>query len=744
MSIHSDNQVDTALANMPDTLGAQLPNAEEPLTPFPTSLILTREQEDQLVDYCLRRRTTLTVEMGRQIYNEGVVPVPDETTWMGKREKHTLRYYSHVKDRARTGTIYEVSNLTANISQRITMQMAARANNFFFGTEPWCSCKPNTRSQQNTTLEDRIDRHWNWKAKQQGLKHNLIAATEFAFVRGEQVTKTTYESKSQRYHTKGSALVDTEGNPILDSTGDVIFQDAQWIPEMGMPMDADGQPPASPDGSQPQPIPTGRMLLKSDGVTIQPPNPVYKEGNWPRVMPVFEGARCESVFYKDFLCPLNVPDIHEADINIHIYSLPVMDLVEMCQRNDLKKALIEGGGKADLAALRKAVEMIRNLSGQGGSPKTGEDMPRGDFGEQGNQVSMDSPDAEISECWVRYDVDGDGIQEEVMVVIDQINRVPIFYDYTANLTINGRRPFEVTRGRPVDGRWYGIGAMEYFEPEQEFIDLLVNRRNYRMSSSGTVTFWAPHLTLEGQAQPGLQLNRGKTYTLREGFKPEEVLSYITLPDTGEDLMELLNFFRQIMELKSGMINAADQQASDMETGKTATGIRNVEKSGQEMFAQWLNGLEPGLEKTLRANVLTTYRNMNQSEVYRFLDGDTAGLDTLAPAEVQDLDFHVQILLTRVKAEQVIQTSFQASNLIKDFYAQPPMVQQAIAPFYKDSLRAMGYNNADDIIVPQQQPMGSPGGAAQPPGAGQAPTEQTKGVSTPQSPTDQPIGPTPAI
>lgn len=739
MPLLAESQVERALDNL-DVEGAELPNAEEAQTPFPTSLILTREQEDELVNHCLNRQSTLENELGRIVQPEGQVPSPDDTTFLGRREKWTLRYYSHVRDRAKPGTIYEFSNITANLAQRITMQMAARANNFFFGTEPWFSVKPN--SEQEKPLEDKIDRHSQWKLKQQGLKQNLIQSTEFAFVRGEQVTKTTYENKSQRYKTKGSVLVDAAtGKPIYDAYGDVIFNDAMWIPEMGIA--EEGPDPAQVAMGNGSPIqPTGRMVLKSDGVTIQPAEMAWQDGNWPRVMRMFEGARCENVFYKDFLCPLNVPDIHEADINIHVYSLPVMSLVEMCQRSDLKKALIEGGGSADLAALKKAVEAIRGMSGQGIAPRTGSDQPRGDFGEKGNQTEIADPDAEISECWVRFDVDGDGIQEEVMVVIDKVNRLPIFYDYTANITVHGRRPFEVVRGRPVDGRWYGIGAMEYFEPEQEFIDLLINRRNFRMSQAGTVTFWAPHLTLEGQAQPHLKLNHGKTYTLREGFKAEEVLSYVTLPDTGKDLMELLTFTRQLMDLKSGMINAADQEAADMKTSNTATGIRNVEKSGQEMFSQWLNGLEPGHEKTLKANILVTYRNMNKQEVFRFLDGETSGLDTLSPVEVQDLDFHVEILLTRVKAEQVIQTSFQASNLIKDFYSQPPLVQQAVAPFYKDSLRAMGYNNADAIIIPQQEAMPAQGGLPQP--AGATGSESTKGISTPQSGTPRPQGPNPAI
>lgn len=737
-----DSQVEKALDQFPETPPPDRPDT--PQTPFPTSLVLTREQEEALVDHVLNRKATLVRDMGRVIQPQGSIPRPDPNTWMGRRELWTLRYYNHVEDRAQKGTIYEHSNLTASLSQRVTMQMIARANNFFFATEPWFACRPTNHNGDSAELEERIDRYLHWKFRTNNLVRTLESANEYAFVRGETVTKTTYETRAQRYKKKGNALMAEDGKGFFpDSKGNPIFDNAVWIPEMA-PAPLPSAEDIAMGGAAPVQAPmqpTGREVLKSDGVTIKPENPVYQAGLWPCHTITYKGSRCDVVYFKDFLCPLDAPTVHEADINIHLYSLPVMNIVEMFCRDDLRRA-----GAKDLESLQRAVAMVRQMNTGNNLPQSALDQPRSDHGEHGNTVPMNSPDTNIVEAWVRFDVDGDGIQEEVMIAIDELTRFPIYYDYTANVTTTGRRPFEVVRPRAVDGRWYGIGSMEYFEPEQEFIDLTINRRNFRMSQAGIVTFWAPHMTLEGRAQPRLQLNHGKTYTLADGFKAEEALSYVQLPDDSENLMEMLNFYMQLMQLKSGVINAGDQEASGLPTSNTATGINDVQKSGQEMFSQYLSSLAVGQTDTLMQNVQTTFANMDAPEVFRFLQGNTAGLDSLQPEEVKDLNFIVTILLTRQKTEQTLQTSAQASNLVKDYYAQPPVIQQNVTGFYQEGLMALGYNDAKTIIHPAPISNVAPGdpNAQGQIGAGQANANTGAPVAPEPAAPAQPEPPAPII
>lgn len=750
----ADSQADRAA----DILATQIqpldtnddPNT--PQTPFPTSLILSREQEDKMVEYALNYIDNLELEMGRivQPAGPGTTSVPDETTFMGRREKWTMRYYNHVEDRPMRANaeLFKQSNITATLSQRIAMQMIARSNSFFFGTTPWYSC--NFVGIEDKPLSERIDRHSKWKFEMTGLQATLEAATEFAFVRGEAVVKTIYQTKDRIFKRKGRVMFDAATQqPVLDSLGNFVFDRDAWENQMA-PEPIPPEAIASGQPVIPQMIPTGREVLRRDRRTLKPAMVSWQDGNWPMKNRIFEGPECKLVYFKDFLCPLSAPDIHEAELICHLYDMPVMSLVQMFQREDLKAQ----GAADSFDSLKKAVEAIRNLTGEGVDFKASAGQARSDHGEQYNEGSPENPLCETAEVYLTYDADGDGMAEEIMLVLDRKNRFPLFYDYLDNVCVRGRRPFEVIRPKAIDGRWYGMGAMEYFEPEQEFIDLCLNRRNFRMSQAGRVTFWNPSVTVEGQANPHLKLNNGKTYRLREGFRAEDALGYVVLPEEGADLMELLNFFMQLMQLKSGIINAGDQEQSGMPTSETATGIRNVEKSGQEMFAQFLSTLRPGHRAALLANIRVLYYNLSQQEMFRFFD-DGSGQEAsgvISPEEVADLDFDVTILLTRVRTEQVLEMSAAARGLIVEFYnpvAIPPQVQPVVAPMYRDSLKALGYNNADGIIQPIVLAMPAPGGGG--PGLPQSnpqgpasKTPQTKGVDTPSAPTPAASQPAPLI
>lgn len=729
-------------------------------TPFPTALVLTREKEDELVQFALKYLDDLETQMGRVVMPSigGQTPVPDETTFFGKRELHTMRYYNNVQDRPyRTAgdSIWKHSNITASLSQRITMQMIARANNFYFGTDPWFAI--HFVGTEDKALSERVDRHSKWKFNITALKDTMLLATEFAFVRGEAVVKTIHQVKERYYKKRGGALHDgATGMPVMDGKGNYIFAGAAWVEEMVPDQNALAlmQQQAMAAGQPMEPalapmIPTGRRVLKKDKTIYQPaPGPdgklIYKEGLWPMKRTVFEGPESRLVYYKDFLCPLDAPDIHEAELIAHLYDLPVMNIIEMFRRQDLATL---GAGES-LEAMRNAVDAIRQLSGAGTDPKSGDRQNRPGSGEQGNSASEENQLAEVAECYLRYDADGDGIAEEIMIVLDRANRFPLFYDYTDNVCVNGRRPFEVIRGKTIDGRWWGMGSMEYFQPEQEFIDLMVNRKNFRMSAAGRITFWNPNATMEGRANPRLRLNHGGTYTLVDGFKPEDAAGYVTLPEEGADLMDFINFFMQLMQLKSGIINAGDQKASGMPTSETATGVNNVEKSGQEMFAQWLTSLEPGHRGVLLSNIRVLYANLQQPELYRFFDtgANMQASDILTPEDVADLEFDVEILLTRVRTEQVLQMSAEARALVVEFYTTlPPIAQTASAVMYRDSLKALGYNNAEDIIQPLPDPMAMQGGAGLPaiggvPAGGAASPQGAPAPGAPSAATGAPLPP----
>ena len=112
-----------------------------PRMPFKSGYKLTRDQEEALVAHAILRLDQIEKQMGKRqaVSSHGTIPGDDFSiqcepgSFLGKREKYTARYYNHVSDRVEKDTIFEHSNLTASLSQRICGQMIAKSSTFFYG-----------------------------------------------------------------------------------------------------------------------------------------------------------------------------------------------------------------------------------------------------------------------------------------------------------------------------------------------------------------------------------------------------------------------------------------------------------------------------------------------------------------------------------------------------------------------------------------------------------------------------------
>jgi hypothetical protein len=223
-----------------------------------------------------------------------------------------------------------------------------------------------------------------------------------------------------------------------------------------------------------------------------------------------------------------------------------------------------------------------------------------------------------------------------------------------------------------------------------------------------VDFWQPHNTVEGAADTNLKMNYGNTYTLKPGKTAKDVLESVYLSDNKmEGLRELMNLQTQMAMQESGVQNTADGNLAGMDSTKLATGIRNIEASGQEIFGSYIHELEKGLTDLTRKEVAVIMANLDPTEVYRYFEENEEGgegamqLFEIDPNEIADLELDVTILLSRYKGEQVIANSQAVIDTITSFYSLDPMVQQVVAPAYQDILKALNVTDYDKRIVPMQ-------------------------------------------
>ena len=664
-------------------LSSRVNDENSPQVVFPSiNYPLTREQEDRLVEHALKRVDQLESELGRNInpLDESVGDTKSlwsswHDSFMGKRERYEAMYNGRVQWRERAlGGIFQRSNLNMPISRRVARQMTARANNYFFATDPFFASFP--EGIEDELAGEVIEKYLKYKARESKLKRNLERATENAFVRGEAVMKIYARREENIYQQLANVAVDENGEPLVTTKGDYIFDSDAWTVNEEHQVE----------------------VLEKDMDIQKPENLIFIEKVVTRRLLEFDGAEAKEIHYKDFLCPLNAESIEKADCVAHIYDVGLMDMIDQYSKNRIQT-------KDEAERFLQLVDMLRHNQGNT-KHEAGKDIDNihstGE-GESGNGEDDKDIDPLVNcvEVCIRFDANQDGIMEDILMVIDRTNKYPIFYDYVANSTTTGFRPYKVIKTNEIDDRWYGLGAMELFDSSQMVIDLMINRWNFSQGSSGRVTFWNPQNTLEGQANPHLKLNSGKTYTLANNKKADDCLEYVSLPETkGEDLTSLMEFFMQSTMNESGVQNTNDANMTGMDSTKLATGIRNIEKSGQEMFSIYLSHIERGVEDVINVFTKTVLSVAKPAEVFHYFNGKGMEVLTFNGENARSLNVHVRVLLTRYKGEQMIAQSQVAKEAVAEFYAFDPAVQAIIAPFFRNIIKATDIGvNEDDVIQP---------------------------------------------
>lgn len=714
--------------------------------PFVSALTLTYEQETRMVTHALKRIEQMESEQGRTLVasskewfaTNGGTFSQDRYTFMGRRAIWELSYQNKVWWRkwCLKGQIYEQSNLTAPFCRNIARKMTARAVNYFFGTDPWFAAYPIGGDREE--LAEELDEYCQFKTDRSQLKPCMAKAIEGAFVRGESVVKTIWETDEQLYQQNANVLTDPDGNDILDVNGDWITDADKFMDEMQGVVDPNtGKKIPGSDHL------TGRRVLRRDLTTVEP-NPLeYTQKKITRRKINFSGAKSDIVYWQDFLCPMTAPHIQKggADIIAHLSDMPVIKLIDLYQR----RGLLDESPSQQLEATQRAINLLRQMAANSGQPKTAAGNARADVGEVQGLIGWEEtePKVQIAECYMTFDANEDGQTEEIVCVIDRRSRLPVFYDYLPNVTPDGERPFDVVRVQPIEGRWYGLGAMEMFDKSQRTIDLLLNRWNLAQGAAGRTTFWKPSNTLEGDRNPHLVMNMGKTYTLKEGRTMEDTLGFVTLPEVnGEDIQKLMQLIIQVMTSEAGVASADDSAIAGLETGKLATGVRNIQQSGEEMFSLYIGSLEPCLESITRRNLRVEFANMKPTEVFSFFEGDQHKVGVLMQEDVADLDINVNVLLTRYKNQQMLQSAQTAINAGVQFYQNPPEIQGRLAKLYIQELKALGIDDPGSVISPMEPPPAQPqpGAPGQPAPAAGAPPSPGAASSAPTSAATQQIQP----
>jgi hypothetical protein len=685
------------------------PDGASPQVVIPSALELTLEQEQRLLQHCRDRFIELGDELGRAEYEAPAWASTPLSSLRQNVSKHFgKRHLSHLIFQQRMewreyvlGGIYAETNIHLPLTTRIVSQQIARANKSFFGTAPYFSV--NGLKADTDLLAEDVNAYAHHQLDTLGgIGAGLENAVELAFIQGECAVKTRHHKLTSYFESWREVAVDPQGEPITASDGDYIYKTDLFVPSQVPVLGPDGQPVLT---GAPQMQEGPDLVLKRDMKTPQPDPLTFQSLKLDQFKVLEDKVEAKPIYYLDFLCPLNATDVQSADIVIHCYNAKVIEIADRYLRDTW-------GDTPPAEQIQRVADLVQRL--QTGSTETRQAIGDRDRPEQGESTRQNTgrdrnePIVGLAECWLWYDVFGDGVLRNVMVLMDQEGKIPVFYDYTANLSDDGLRPIDIVRINPVTGRWHGQGNVERFYSLQDQADLLINRAMFAESRAARVDFWNPAATIEGTANPNLELNWGGTYRLQPDKTEKDALKSVYLENIkGNSLKDLLQTVLQTMQAMSAVSNVNDGAMAGLDTAKLATGIRNLEASGEELFHQYISHLRPCLELILRRalKVLlgTLASGEGQRKLVTFFDRPSKRLVEIDPRRLQDLDLEIELELTTYKAQSHLQQSQLAYSML-DAYLQRIMapvqvVEQRLGQLVSSQLKALQIRNADQLTAP---------------------------------------------
>jgi hypothetical protein len=677
---------------------------------IPSELELTAEQEERMLAHFRNRLIDLETDLGRTDFQSQdwlTMPTLDirqsAQTYMGRRHLAHMVAQQRMEWRPYLlGGLYKESNLHLPITARIITQQSARAQKAFFGTAPYFSISGLSGDSAGEAEEiNSWARHE--LETQSNIGSQLEQAIDLAFIQGECVVKTRRHKLISYFEGMRTVAIDPATNqPFVAQDGDYIYQTDLFIREMAPSLDPETGEQITDEMGAPAMEETGQMVLKRDGLTPQPApdlTSLFQTIKLDLSQVLADKVEAKPIYYLDFLCPLGATDVQAADTCIHLYDSQVIEMAT-------KYLTDEAFGQDPKDQLDRLQRLVGEL-GQGSAEdqQSAGDKSRSEMGEsyQSSGRSKSEPVVGMAECWGWYDPFGDGVMRSVMVLMDKTGRIPIYYNYVANVTPDGLRPLDVVRINPPAGRWHGQGNVERFWNLQIYLDLLINRSLFAESRAARVDFWNPRLTVEGENNPSLKLNWGGSYTIKDPkHTATDVLQPVYLTNIKNDnLQNMQQMIMQMAQNMSGVTNVNDGAMAGMDTAKLATGIKNMEASGEEMFHSYITQLRTSLESIMRRSlklILSEIPNQ-KAKIIKFFDKQNLRMLEIDPQRLQDLDLDITLDLTTYKGQASLQQAQTGYAMMAGYRQLHPINQAAMQPFAKQAIQSLEFKDAEKMTQP---------------------------------------------
>lgn len=180
---------------------------------------------------------------------------------------------------------------------------------------------------------------------------------------------------------------------------------------------------------------------------------------------VYDGPTMKIVPLEDlYIVGPRAEGIDDADMVVHRQYYTKSDLIKLTQLGFFKQ---------------DAVEKVLNYKPVNYAKVTGFDTMLAQQEQRLSGLGQDDsgiPVYTIHESYLRYDIDKDGIDEEIVVWREELSGTIIRITYLDRVSPTGKRPFVLKKLIPMSGTPYGLGFGEILFGLNNLIDYIANQR----------------------------------------------------------------------------------------------------------------------------------------------------------------------------------------------------------------------------------------------------------------------------
>lgn len=349
-----------------------------------------------------------------------------------------------------------------------------------------------------------------------------------------------------------------------------------------------------------------QIVLAPDGSEQAVDVPYEEEEEFDAVKRCFDGPVFDLVDLEDILIVGGGGDPDLADAVLQRQYLTASELWTLSDRKifnaDAVEAVVGGGPDRLSGAVGNDAKEERSRNAGKGSLDSEEDLDR----------------YEIIEAYLRVDVDGSGINSDIVAWVHTKSRKLLRATYLYRISKSGERPFIKADFQPRKGQEFGVGLVEMLYPLSVEMDFHHNSRiDFGLLSTMPFGFYRPSSGIDPQTiryEPGALIPVDNPAT--DVFFPN--LGNRTSFGFQEEaaLQQMVERLTSVSDLNLGVLGG--QGAT-----RTATGARALMSESSGNLDVYLRRLNYGWSKALRVLLHTLQQRIPKGLSFRVTGDDGA-------------------------------------------------------------------------------------------------------------------------